>query len=265
MPTIFLWINLENTVEIELFVNSDELRNNNELNNMTVSQNFNNKPTQAVILAGGRGQRLLPITEKIPKPMVSFHGKPFLEYIIEYLKKEGFKDVVLLLGYLHEQVTSYFGDGSKLGINIKYSITDIEHETGLRLLAARDMLEPTFFLMYCDNYCPVDTLKAWDHFCSKKDILAQVTAYSNLDNFSRNNLRIEDGFVVSYDKSRSQTNLNGVEIGFAFMRSKVLDLMPNENLNFEKLFILCWCKIKNWPDIWSIIGTIVWVILIGSP
>ncbi len=193
------------------------------------------KPTQAVILAGGRGQRLHPITEKIPKPMVLFHGKPFLEYMIEYLKKEGFTEVILLVGYLHEKITSYFGDGSKFGINIKYSITDINNETGPRLEAARSMLDPVFFLTYCDNYCPINTQKAWEHFCSQENTLAQITVYSNIDKFTRDNLRVENGLVSTYDKSRSQDNLSGVDIGFSFMHLEVLDLMPNENLNFEKI------------------------------
>lgn len=196
------------------------------------------KPTQAVILAGGRGERLLPITEKTPKPMVLFHGKPFLEYIIEYVKAEGFTEVLLLLGYLHEDVTQYFGDGSKFGIKIKYSVTDVSNETGPRLKAVKNMLDPIFFLMYCDNYCPVDTQKAWENFCSHDDVLAQVTAYSNLDNFTRNNLRIENDLVATYDKSRSENNLNGVDIGFAFMKSEILNYMPDENLNFEKIVYL---------------------------
>ncbi len=201
---------------------------------MVSSTSINRKPAQAVILAGGRGQRLHPITEKIPKPMVLFHGKPFLQYLIEYLKDEGFTEILLLLGYLHEQVTNYFGDGSKFGIKIKYSVTDVNNETGPRLAAVKNDLEPIFFLMYCDNYCPVDTQKAWEQFCSA-NVLAQITVYSNLDKFTRNNLLIENGFIKNYDKSRSETNLNGVDIGFAFMRSEILDFMPNENLNFEKI------------------------------
>ncbi len=202
---------------------------------MATTTNINSKPTQAIILAGGRGQRLHPITEKIPKPMILFHGKPFLEYIIESLKEQGFTEVVLLVGYLHEQITSYFGDGSKFGIDIKYSITDVSNETGPRLAAAKSMLDPIIFLTYCDNYCPVDTQKAWEDFCSKPDILAQITVYSNLDNFTRNNLRFDNGLIATYDKSRSENNLNGVDIGFAFMKSEVLNYMSDENLNFEKV------------------------------
>jgi len=63
---------------------------------------------QAVILAGGLGTRLRPITNTIPKPMIQFHGKPFLEYLLEMLKDQGFKKVLLLLGYLPEKVVEYF-------------------------------------------------------------------------------------------------------------------------------------------------------------
>ena len=58
------------------------------------------RPTQAVILAGGRGTRLKPLTNTVPKPMVLFHGKPFLGYIVEMLREQGFTHVLMLLGYL---------------------------------------------------------------------------------------------------------------------------------------------------------------------
>ena len=72
---------------------------------------INKSPIQAVILAGGLGTRLRPITDTIPKPMIKYHDKPFLEYILEMLVEQGIKKVVLLLGYLPEKVTEYFGDG----------------------------------------------------------------------------------------------------------------------------------------------------------
>lgn len=191
------------------------------------------KPTQALILAGGRGTRLSPITDTIPKPMVEFHGRPFLEYLIEYLKEQGFQKIVLMLGYLPQTVIDYFGDGSKFGVQIEYSVTPVEDETGPRLRAVRNMVDPIFFLLYCDNYCPLNTDLMWDHFC-KEDVLAQTTVYANTDKFTRNNLRINDGSIMNYDKSRTSQDLNGVDIGFAFLRSEVLDLIPDENINFEK-------------------------------
>ena len=66
---------------------------------------------QAVILAGGLGTRLRPLTESVPKPMVPVRGRPFLEYELALLAQNGITDVVLCVGYLGEQVSQHFGSG----------------------------------------------------------------------------------------------------------------------------------------------------------
>ena len=73
------------------------------------------RPTQAVILAGGLGTRLRPLTNTRPKPMVAVQGKPFLGFQIEQLREQGFEKVLLLLGYLPEVVRAYCGDGQHFG------------------------------------------------------------------------------------------------------------------------------------------------------
>jgi len=70
---------------------------------------------QAVILAGGMGVRLRPLTENTPKPMIKVNGRPFIKYLIELLKENDITDIVILLGYLADSVVEYFGDGSMLG------------------------------------------------------------------------------------------------------------------------------------------------------
>src|SRR6185503_20505255 len=97
-------------------------------------------PTQAVILAGGRGTRLGPLTESRPKPMVEIHGKPFLAYQIEQLRDQGFERILLLLGYLPEVIQSYCGDGRRWGVKIEYSISAVENETARRLKLAEPLL-----------------------------------------------------------------------------------------------------------------------------
>src|SRR5438132_2934010 len=94
------------------------------------------RPTQAVILAGGRGTRLKPLTDSRPKPMVEIQGKPFLQYQIEQLREQGFQKILLLLGYLPEVVQDYCGDGSRWGIKIEYSVSAAEDETARRLKLA---------------------------------------------------------------------------------------------------------------------------------
>ena len=105
------------------------------------------RPTQAVILAGGRGERMRPLTDIRPKPMIEVNGKPFLEHQILMLRDQGFKRVLLLLGYLPEVVRDYFGDGSKWGMEIDYSITAVEDNTGRRIKLAEKKLEDCFLLV----------------------------------------------------------------------------------------------------------------------
>src|SRR5262245_27345260 len=102
--------------------------------------------SQAVILAGGRGERLRPLTDTIPKPMVPFHGKPFLRYLIERLAAQGIRRVTLLLGFLPDVVRAYFGDGRQFGIDIEYSVTPPSDETGARIRAAAHLYDSHFML-----------------------------------------------------------------------------------------------------------------------
>src|SRR5262244_3757312 len=76
---------------------------------------------QAVILAGGLGTRMRPITETIPKPLIAVAGKPFLQHQLELLRRNGVKRDLLLVAYLGEQIENYFGNGAAVGCAIEYS------------------------------------------------------------------------------------------------------------------------------------------------
>ena len=76
----------------------------------------------ALILAGGKGERLRPLTDTLPKPLVPLDGKPILWYQVEWLKQAGVTNVIFLVGYRWEMVREYFGDGSKFGIKPTYSV-----------------------------------------------------------------------------------------------------------------------------------------------
>ncbi|MBL6934588.1 MAG: HAD-IIIA family hydrolase [Alphaproteobacteria bacterium] len=191
-----------------------------------------NIPDQAVILAGGLGTRLLPLTKKCPKPMIEIHGRPFLEYLIEMLRDQGLRRIVMLLGYMPDAITGYFGDGSSWGVSIEYNITDVADDTGTRLRLAGDLLDDTFLLLYCDNYWPL-RYKALCAAYDKSGVAAQVVAYANRDGYSRDNLIIEDGLVTAYDKSRTRPGLSGVDLGFLLMRKSLLDLLPGGNISLE--------------------------------
>lgn len=192
------------------------------------------RPRQAVILAGGQGTRLKPLTDTCPKPMIPFHGRPFLEYLVDMLRDQGFQRLLLLLGYLPEQVIEHFGDGSRFGVAIDYAISPVAFETGARVREARDRLEDRFLLLYCDNYWPMDFDRMWRQY-QEAGKPAQVTAYDNDDGYTRHNLIVgDDGTVRVYDKSRTHPGLEGVDIGFLILERAVVDLLPGGgNPSFE--------------------------------
>ena len=191
------------------------------------------RPTQAVILAGGRGTRLRPLTLTRPKPMVQIQGKPFVEYQVEQLRQQGFKRVLLLLGYLPEVVRDYFGNGRRWGIKIEYSVSDVDDETGRRLKLAEPFLDRRFLLLYCDNYWPMAMHKMWQRFVAA-GAPAMITVYSNKDGYTRNSVRVEaDGFVSIYDKTCSNPDLNGVEISYAILDREIVHRLGDDNVLFE--------------------------------
>ncbi len=84
----------------------------------------------AIILAGGLGLRLRPLTNRKPKPMVEILRKPILEYQIEWLKSQGIRNFIIACGYKHEKIMDYFGNGEKFDVNIQYSIEKEKLGTG---------------------------------------------------------------------------------------------------------------------------------------
>lgn len=188
---------------------------------------------QAVIFAGGLGERLKPFTKTNPKPMYPFNNKPFLEYLITQISNWGIKDIIILLGYLPEKITEYFDDGSKWDVNIRYVITPVEYDTQLRLKAASDCLRDEFLMMYCDNLCPVNFQRLVSDY-EKNSAVIQVTAYANEDGYTRHNMKIRaDGQVTVYDRKRTTEDLGGVDIGYAIVSKRALSYMSNQNDNFE--------------------------------
>ncbi len=117
---------------------------------------------KALILVGGIGTRLRPLTEKVPKPMVEINGKPFLEFNIENLKKQGITDIVLCVAYLGHIVEEYFGNGERFGVNITYSYENPPLGTAGAIKNAEHLIDDDFIAMNGDTFMDVDISKLLD-------------------------------------------------------------------------------------------------------
>lgn len=97
---------------------------------------------QAIIIAGGEGQRLRPLTDDRPKGMVALGGKPILQHQIEWLRDNGVTDAVVACGYFHEVIQKYFEDGHRFGIHLRYSVEDSPLGRGGAMKQAYGQLNP---------------------------------------------------------------------------------------------------------------------------
>ncbi len=110
-------------------------------------------PETAVILSGGEGLRLRPITHNIPKGLVKVGGKPLLEWVVEWLHQNKVTNLVIGVAYLKEKIMRYFGSGRRFGVDIEYSVHTIEGGTseGFRLAISRYVDSPSFFALNGDQ------------------------------------------------------------------------------------------------------------------
>lgn len=203
------------------------------------------KIKQAVILAGGLGTRMLPLTKTIPKPLIPINGKPFVQYILENLKENNITEIIFLVGYLGEKIEKYFGNGSKFGLHITYSYSPIAYDTGSRIREAKKLFDNRFLLLFCDNYWPLD-LKHLMQFYYEVGTDASVTIYSNSDNYTINKIKVnQKGLVEVYDKTGKTEGLNGVDIGYIILKKNLLKDLSKENFSFENVVMQKMIKEKQ--------------------
>lgn len=177
---------------------------------------MSSRPTQAVILAGGMGTRLRPLSDDVPKALIPFHDRTFIAYVIEMLVDQGFTDVLLLLGWQPDAFMSELGDGSRFGASITYRVTPAEALTAHRVIDAADLLDDKFLLLYCDNYWPMSFERMWDQYLTLGKP-CQVVVYANRDGYTTSSVKVEDDLVTVFDRARQTEGLSGVEISYAII------------------------------------------------
>src|SRR6476659_2116343 len=111
---------------------------------------------KAVVMAGGEGTRLRPLTSNQPKPMVPIVGKPCMEHIIDLLRRHGIDEIVVTVAYLPQVIRGYFGDGESLGVTLHYSVEETPLGTAGSVKHAEALLDETFLVISGDALCDFD-------------------------------------------------------------------------------------------------------------
>lgn len=111
---------------------------------------------KAVIMAGGEGTRLRPLTSNAPKPMMPLANRPMMEHVIGLLKRHGITDIVVTVAFMAETIRTYFGDGSEFGVNMTYATEESPLGTAGSVRNAKDQLEETFLVISGDVLTDMD-------------------------------------------------------------------------------------------------------------
>lgn len=192
---------------------------------------------QAVIMVGGKGTRLLPLTLTRPKPAMPVLDKPFLKYLIESMADAGIEEIFLACGYKSDILAHAIGDGSDMGVRIIYSDEDTPLGTGGAIKRLEDRLDPVFLAANGDTLTSVDiAAQIREHFESGA---AVTDSLSEVDDPSQAGVvRIDgDGRILEFqDKpKREEACSNLVNSGVYVVDKKVLGYIPKDTFyDFSK-------------------------------
>ena len=213
---------------------------------------------RAIILAGGKGTRLRPYTTLIPKPLVPLGGKySILEIIILQLRAAGFAHITLAVNHLSQLIMAYFGDGSRLGVRLDYSLEEGELST-IGPLTLIDDLPENFLVMNGDILCDLDYRAFFDaHVAASSQI--SVSAF-------RRHVKIDFG-VLRYDGSGRLLSFQekpeydfDVSMGIYCINRSVIETLPRgqkygfDNLMIDSLAANRRVDIQSFPGYWLDIG-----------
>lgn len=177
-----------------------------------------------------------PLTKTVPKVLIPVRGRPFADYQLDLLRKNGIDEFVFCVGHLGEEVERHLGDGHAFGSKIVYSYD------GLRLLGpagalkrAERLLHDRFFVTYGDAYLRAPYGRLMDALCTSGK-LAVMAVYKNNDRFGKSDIAVRGDAVVRYDKKTKAEGMDWINYGITALRKKALDLMPNGSFCNEETF-----------------------------
>jgi NDP-sugar pyrophosphorylase family protein len=175
------------------------------------------------VLAGGLAKRLRPVSLTVPKSLIKVAGRPFIDYQMELLRRQGACKVVICCGYLGEQIEKHLGDGAEYGLAVSYSYDGNELlGTGGAIKNALPQLGETFMVLYGDSYLPISFQSVADAFrTSGADAL--MTVFMNDGHWDISNVEFADGVIRRYDKIHRTAAMRHIDYGLSVFRREAFN------------------------------------------
>lgn len=213
---------------------------------------------QAVIMAGGKGSRLRPLTNDIPKPLIKIIDKPVMEYTIESIAKAGVRDIAVTVGYKGDMIMDYFKDGRKWGVKIVYFVESSPLGTAGGVKNTEDFIYDDFFVLSADGFCNIN-LKDFGAFHKSHGGIASMAVKRVGDARGFGLVSAKNSLITSFEEKPQEKRSGLVNMGiYAFDRS-IFKHIPQGFCDFSydifpKLLGEIYCYKTN--CFWSDIGTL---------
>jgi len=192
---------------------------------------------KAVIMAGGFGTRLRPLTVDLPKPMVPVANVPMMEHIVNLLRHYGFTQLMSLLYFFPEKITTYFGNGARFGVSMDYMMAEADYGTAGSVRNAYQFLDQRFLVISGDVLCDFDLERAWRYHQEKQaDATIVLTRVDNPLPFGIVMLD-DDGRIVRFLEKPSWGEVfsDTINTGIYILEPHVLELIPYQReFDFSK-------------------------------
>jgi N-acetyl-alpha-D-muramate 1-phosphate uridylyltransferase len=190
-----------------------------------------------VILAGGLATRLYPKTLQVPKSLIEINGLPFIHHQLTLLKERGVTEVILCVGHFGKMIEEYVGDGSRFGLNVRYSYDgEFLLGTGGAIKKATEFLPDIFMIQYGDSYLDVDFEPILKRFYNE-DLPVLMTAYHNRNDHDTSNIILKDGRILKYNKKDRDPAMEYIDYGLIIIRKMIFDAYPS-NIAFDLSSVL---------------------------
>ena len=222
--------------EVDYKIDGEKIKNRSQAIELILMRNLGKHiPKTAVILAGGEGTRMQPITFEVPKPLVTVHDRTLLEHLFDLFKKHGIKDVILLTGYKGHKIKEALGNGKKIGVNITYVEESKPMGTAGPLKLAKHLLNDTFVVSNSDELKELDLMDMYlSHKKNKAVATIALTTVEDPSAYGVAKLQGDKimGFIEKPKKEDAPSKF--INSGLYIFEPEVIDYIPKGFAMLEK-------------------------------
>lgn len=195
---------------------------------------------QAILLAGGLGTRLRSVVSDRPKPMALIEGKPFMEYVVHGLSRQGIREIIFAVGYKGSMVEEYFGDGSGFGVKVSYAYEEeLLGTAGAIKNGGKLVTDPWFYVLNADTFYQIDYSRLFQLKTEKNlDFGLVLREVPDVSRYGK--AQLQDGMLVGFNEKTSDPAPGTINGGIYLMSRELLWEIPDGKVSLENQMIPKW-------------------------